>query len=168
MRRIHIVGRKNHGKTTLMVELIEEFARRGLRVGAMKHSAHAHELDRPGKDSYRHRHAGANPAAIVTRDTVCVFRRRDADEDVYARMAPLFADCDFVLVEGDFQQPGPKIEVWRASAGGECLAAEHDTVLAVVSDDRGDVPVPVWPRHDVPGIAANILGLLRIGGGASG
>jgi len=74
VRRIHIVGRKNHGKTTLMVDLIEEFTRRGLRVGSMKHSIHVHELDQPGKDSYRHRHAGADPSAVVTRDMVCVGR----------------------------------------------------------------------------------------------
>ena len=57
MNRIHIVGRKNHGKTTLIVEVLAEFHRRGIRVGAIKHSAHRRELDPPGKDSYRHREA---------------------------------------------------------------------------------------------------------------
>lgn len=142
-----------------MVELIEEFTRRGVRIGSIKYSAHVHEPDQPGKDSYRHRRAGANPAAFVTRDVVGVFLRRDAGTDIYAQVAPLFADCEFVLVEGDFQHPGLKIEVWRATIDGSCLAAEHAGMAAVVTDDQPKVAVPIWSRHDVPGVADRILAL---------
>ena len=65
--RIHVVGRRNHGKTTLLVELVEELCRRGLRVGTLKHSSHTHELDTPGKDSHRHRLAGLNAAVRASR-----------------------------------------------------------------------------------------------------
>jgi molybdopterin-guanine dinucleotide biosynthesis adapter protein len=157
MRLLHIVGRKNHGKTTLMLDLIEELSRRGLRVGSIKHSSHAHELDQPGKDSFRHRKAGANPAAIVTTEMFGVYRAREAGDDFYSRMEPLFADCDMVLVEGHLEHPGPKVEVWRESLGGNCLAAEIKEIIAVVSDDVPAGGTVVWPRCSVSLIANKIL-----------
>ncbi len=158
---VHIVGRKNHGKTTLVVDLVAEFCRRDVRVGTIKHSHHQHDLDTPGKDSYLHRHAGANPAAIVTADTLGVFLRREPRADFYAPLAPWFADCDLVLVEGDIEASGLKIEVWRAAAGAPCLASERPDIAAVVSDDALAVAVPVWPRSDVAGLADRILALAR-------
>jgi molybdopterin-guanine dinucleotide biosynthesis protein B len=157
MNRIHIVGRKNHGKTTLIVELLEEFRRRGVSVGSVKHSAHRHELDPPGKDSYRHRAAGANPAAIVSRNLVGVFVRRDEITDCYAVIGPLFSGCKLVLVEGDIDARAPKIEVWRACRGTPCLATERDDILAVVSDDSPPVSLPVWPRGDIAHLADRLL-----------
>lgn len=158
MNRIHIVGRKNHGKTTLVVELVREFRRRGIRVGTIKHSRHIHELDTPGKDSHRHRAAGGQPAAVITGDSVGVFLSRDG-RDEYERLEPLYADCQIVLVEGDIQAAGVKVEVWRAEKDSACLAAERADIMAVVSDDRPDVTVPVWPRSDVPRLADRIWDL---------
>ncbi len=157
---IHIVGRKNHGKTTLVVELVEELCGRGLRVGSIKHSRHIHELDTPGKDSYRHRQAGADPAAVLCQDSVGVFLHRKPGDDCYERLAPLFADCDLVLVEGDLDAGDASIEVWRAEVGTPCIAAERSEIMAVVTDDHPDVAAPRWPRRDVPGIADQILRLL--------
>ena len=156
---VQIVGRKNHGKTTLVVDLVTEFSRRDVRVGTIKHSRHRHDLDTPGKDSYRHRHAGANPAAIVTADALGVFLRREPGNDFYAQLAPWFADCDLVLVEGDIETPARKVEVWRAAVGTPCLAPEYSQIVAVVSDDVPAVAVPVWPRSDVAGLADRILAL---------
>lgn len=157
--RLHIVGRKNHGKTTLMVALVDELCRRGVRVGTIKHSRHVHELDTPGKDSHRHRAAGGQPAAIITHDSVGVFWTRDGCSE-YDRLAPLFADCDIVLVEGDIDAPGRKVEVWRDEVGGECLAKQRDDIVAVISDSSPDVQVPVWPRGSVPLIADRIRALM--------
>ena len=92
MRRIHIVGRRNHGKTALIVDLLGEFRRRGIQVGSIKHSAHRHELDPPGKDSYRHREAGANPAGIISCNLMAVFVPRSPSDDCYARLDPMFAE----------------------------------------------------------------------------
>lgn len=161
-RYVHIVGRKNHGKTTLVVDLVTEFCRRGVRVGTVKHSRHQHDLDTPGKDSHRHRHAGANPSAIVTADSIGIFLQRDAGADFYARLDPLFSECDLVLVEGDIETPGLKVEVWRASVGTYCLAPEHPDILAVVSDDAPEVAVPVWARRDIPTLADRLLSLLPV------
>jgi molybdopterin-guanine dinucleotide biosynthesis protein B len=161
MKLLHIVGRKNHGKTTLMLELIAELNRRGLRVGSIKHSSHAHDLDQPGKDSYRHRLAGANPAAIVTTEMIGVYRARNAKDDFYACLEPFYADCDLVLAEGHLEHPGPKIEMWRSSVGGSCLAVENSEIIAVVTDDLLRLDVPIWPRCDVARIAENILQFLN-------
>ena len=157
MKRVHIVGRKRHGKTTLVTELVREFARRGIRVGTVKHSSHVHELDVPGKDSYRQRMAGANPAVIVTRDLIGVYAPRDPQTALYDRLASLFSDCGLVLVEGHVDCPGPKIEVWRRAVSSSCLALERDDIAAVVTDDQLPVQVPVWPRSDIVQLANHLL-----------
>jgi molybdopterin-guanine dinucleotide biosynthesis protein MobB len=160
MKCIHIVGRKNHGKTTLLVELVEELVRRGLAVGVVKHSKHIHELDIPGKDSHRLRQAGGHPVAVASADLIGIFLPRRADEDFYRRLEPLFAECDIVLVEGHIDGDGPKIEVWRAAVGNTCLAHTRDDILAVVSDDRPEVSVPVWSRSDVRALAERVRSLV--------
>jgi len=159
-KRVHIVGRKKHGKTTLIVALIEELCRRNLRVGGIKHSLHDHDLDAPGKDSYRHRQAGAQPAAIVTPALLGVFLPLHSGQCPYDLLEPLYRQCDLLLVEGDIDAEGPKVEVWRQSAGGSCLASERNDILAVISDEVPEIAVPIWPRRNVPLIADEILRLI--------
>ena len=161
MRRIHIVGRKNHGKTTLVIDLIKEFCRRGIRVGSVKHSAHRHELDLPGKDSFRHREAGADPSAIISKGLIAIFAPRKADDDCYARLAPVFANCELVIVEGDIETAGPKIEVWRSDVGTPCLALERSDILAVVSDDQPAVKIPIWRRSNIGELCDRLVALIR-------
>jgi molybdopterin-guanine dinucleotide biosynthesis protein MobB len=156
MNRIHIVGRKNHGKTQLVVELVAEFNRRGLRVGTSKHTHHRHELDTPGKDSPRHRLAGAAAVGIVSESMSAVFlpvARDCSSEDGYTALEPLFAPCDLVLVEGGSQAQAPKIEVWRANLATSPMADQDPSMLAVVTDDLVDVRAPVLPRSDVRRLA---------------
>jgi molybdopterin-guanine dinucleotide biosynthesis protein MobB len=157
MNRIHIVGGKNHGKTRLVVELVEEFTRQGLRVGTVKHTHHRHELDTPGKDSHRHRTAGAAVVGILSQSMSAVFLPVEPDHDGvdrYDALAPLFAGCDIVLVEGDSQSPAPKVEVYRAIRQTPPLARADASILAVVTDDSPDVPMPILPRSDVPRLAS--------------
>lgn len=161
MNRIHIVGRKNHGKTTLIVELLHELRGRGVRVGSIKHSSHAHELDTPGKDSHRHRQAGAEPASIVTPESIGVFLPRPT-MSVYDLLEPLYTNCELVVVEGHIEAAGNKVEVWRAAMGTPCLATEHADILAVISDDQPPVSVPVWPRGDITRLGDHILALCQI------
>ena len=78
MKRLHIVGRKNSGKTTLIVDLVQLLTKNGCRVGTIKHTHHHHELDTPGKDSHRHREAGAELVGVVSRSMTAVFRPRPA------------------------------------------------------------------------------------------
>jgi molybdopterin-guanine dinucleotide biosynthesis adapter protein len=162
MKRIHILGRKNHGKTTLVVELVEHLTARGLRVGTIKHTHHSHELDTPGKDSHRHREAGASVVGILSRGMSAVFWAPEASAaagpaDRYEKFAPHFACCDLVIVEGDTQTTGIKVEVWREAVGSTPMAKDDATIAAVISDDDPQVNVPVWPRKKIAAIADEVL-----------
>lgn len=156
MKRLHIVGRKGHGKTLLIRELIPALMEQGLRVATFKHCGHVHDLDRPGKDSYLHRQAGAVAVAVATPDTVALFRPAAPDDTVYAEFGSWFRGADLVLVEGHVDGPGPKVEVWRARLGGPPLADGRHDIAGVVSDDPVDVPLPCWPRADVAVLARRV------------
>ncbi len=159
MNLIHIVGRKNNGKTRLIVELIQEMRRRGFRVGSIKHSGHTHELDKPGKDSYYHREAGGEPAAVITADQLAVYLPlRKGDEPIKV-LAPLFAGTDLVLVEGYIHGPGKKVEVWRKEIGSRPICHESNDIIAVVTDDAIDTTLPAWPRKDMNIVADGICRL---------
>lgn len=165
MRRIHIIGGKNHGKTTLIVELVAELTRRGLRVGTIKHTHHQHELDVPGKDSHRHRAAGAAVVGILTPSLNAAFWTPPAWPDRpgpigdarYDQFDAAFAACDLVVVEGDTQTSAPQLEVWRAERGTPPLAAGIPNVRAIISDDAPGGDWRVLPRKDVAGVADSIL-----------
>jgi molybdopterin-guanine dinucleotide biosynthesis protein B len=159
MNRLHVIGGKNHGKTRLVVELVQELLRRGLRVGTVKHTHHDHELDVPGKDSFLHRQAGAQVVGILTRSMSAVFcpmtppADRGEKGDRYAAMNPMFEACDIVLVEGDSETTAPKIEVWRSCLGTPPLALKDPAILAVVTDDAVEVGRPVLARSNVSALA---------------
>lgn len=167
MNRVHIIGGKNHGKTTLVAELVQELAAQGLRVGTIKHTHHHHELDAPGKDSHRHRESGAAVVGILSRSMNAVFWPPEVDgesqrDDRYDSFGPMFAPCDLVLVEGDSRTAAPKIEVWRSALDAPPLAADDASIAAVVTDDDRELrelglPVPVWSRSDVASVADAVL-----------
>jgi len=167
MKRLHIIGGKNHGKTTLIVELVRELARRGLAVGAIKHTHHHHELDVPGKDSYRHRTAGAAVVGILSPGMSAIFlptgRKEVADADRYAVFEPMFANCQLVLVEGDSQTTAPKIEVWRSEFGTPPLAQQDKSILAVVTDDSPPLGTRTMSRSNIVPLADWIIGELMAG-----
>lgn len=163
MRRLHVIGRKNCGKTTLIVELIQELSSRGLRVGSVKHTHHHHELDTPGKDSFRHREAGAAAVGILSPGMDAAFRPRsneDTEADRYAAFEALFADCDVILVEGDSSTTASRVEVWRQAAAERPISASDDSILAVITDDPVDLSTPVWPRKDIAALAVRVLELV--------
>lgn len=159
--RIHIVGRKNSGKTTLVCELVRELASRGIRVATVKHTHHQHELDTPGKDSHKHREAGAAAVGILSPHMTALFIPIDRDErrqQRYEEFEKLFANCDLILVEGDLQATAPRIEVWRGVVCEQPYAAIDPAILAVIADDVVvGIRCPVWPRKDVSSIANRIL-----------
>jgi molybdopterin-guanine dinucleotide biosynthesis protein MobB len=164
MKRLHIVGRKNSGKTTLVVDLVQEFARRGVIVGTIKHTHHRHELDVPGKDSYQHRTAGAAVVGILSPAMNAIFiptsEVRPAERDRYEMFAPMFAECQLVLVEGDSQTPAPKIEVWRNNSGAPPMAASDPLIAAIVTDDQVPFAYQVLSRSDVANLADWIISKL--------
>jgi molybdopterin-guanine dinucleotide biosynthesis protein MobB len=153
MKRLHVIGRKNSGKTTLVVDLVKEFSRRGINIGTIKHTHHRHELDVPGKDSYQHRAAGASVVGILSPTMNAIFMPTpDAsalNADRYDSFAPMFAQCQLVLVEGDSLTTAPKIEVWREDLGAQPLAAGDPAIQAVITDDKLSVAQEVLPRANI-------------------
>lgn len=148
MKRLHVIGRKNHGKTTLVSELTRQLTDRGQRIGTIKHTHHHHELDTPGKDSHQHRVAGAHCAGILSPQlNACFWSESDlVGDDRYAPFEPMFDRCDLVIVEGDTQTSAAKIEVWRACQNDSPLAAADADILALVTDDASELPLPQLPR----------------------
>ena len=160
-RRIHIVGRKNSGKTTLLCELVHDFTTRGLKVATVKHTHHHHELDAPGKDSHKHREAGAIAVGILSPKMTALFvpiDREQCGDSRYAGFERQFADCDIILVEGDLQTSAQRIEVWRSVSGEAPYAANDSAIFAVISDDAPPgIQCAVWRRGNVKDIADKIL-----------
>jgi molybdopterin-guanine dinucleotide biosynthesis protein MobB len=166
VKRVHIIGGKNHGKTTLVTDLVQELTARKMRVGTIKHTHHEHELDTPGKDSHRHREAGASMIGILSRQMNALFWSPEqfpaaTEQNRYEQFAPMYAQCDLVIVEGDTLTDGVKIEVWRAEHNTRPLAEQDPTIAAVVTDDPLSLNVPIWPRSNVPALADKILLLLN-------
>ena len=164
MKRIHVIGRKNSGKTTLITELIQALTQLGYRVGTIKHTHHQHELDAPGKDSHRHREAGAAVVGILSRSMNAVFWQPEpttVSDDRYEIFGSVFSNCQLTLVEGDTQTKATRIEVWRESLGSQPHAMTDPSITAVVShDDCPGLPMPIWPRADVAALAEKILALV--------
>ena len=161
MQAVHILGRKNSGKTTLIEALLAEYTDRGLRVATVKHTSHPHPVDTAGRDSSRLRAAGANPSVFVTSDAIAVFLSPRPGTDYSRTLDPMLATVDLVLIEGDIEGSGPKIEVWREETGTSALAGEREDIAAVITD--GELPphlsVPVWPRESVSLVADRVLTL---------
>lgn len=150
--RVHIVGRKNAGKTTLVCELVKELTLRGLKVATIKHTHHHHELDTPGKDSHKHRESGAAGVGILSSQMTAAFVpvARDEDEATrYARFNVMFNDCDMILVEGDLNTAAKKLEVWRDIVAEPPYAQTNDTISGVVSDCKLTVDAKVFSRSNL-------------------
>ena len=147
MQVFGIVGRKNSGKTHLVTRLVRLATQRGLRVSTVKHAHHSFDVDRPGKDSYLHRVAGAHEVLVASAGRWALLHElRDAPEPSLAELLPRLAPCDVVLVEGFKREVPLRLEVYRSCCGQPPLAFEDTGILAVATDDaatfvaRGDLP----------------------------
>ena len=161
MHVMGIVGWKNSGKTTLVVELVRILTGKGFKVATVKHAHHNFDIDQPGKDSYRHREAGATDVIVASGARWAqVHELRGAPEPELDDLLPkVSADIDIVLVEGFKRDPHAKIEVIPPDFDGELLTRTDPDVVAIASDagDLPDVSVPVLRRSDPQQVAAFIL-----------
>lgn len=164
MKVFGFAGYSGSGKTTLIEQLIPLFAAEGLRVSLIKHTHHGFDIDRPGKDSWRFREAGAGEVLLCgAQRWALMCELRGEPEPTLSQQLALLAPCDLVLVEGFKSAELPKIEVHRPAAGHPLLHAEFPNVVAVASDTALDVPLPVLDLNDPPAIARYIrqyLGLI--------
>ena len=165
MKVFGIAGYSGSGKTTLIEQLLPRFGAAGLSVSLIKHTHHNFDLDRPGKDSYRHRAAGAMEVMLVSdaRWVLMHESRGRPEPDLHEQLRRM-SPCDLVLVEGYKSTPIPKLEVHRPSAGRPLLCGEQPGIIAVACDVpmQLDLPLPVLDLNDHDAIAAFILRTLEL------
>jgi molybdopterin-guanine dinucleotide biosynthesis adapter protein len=151
-------GFSGSGKTTLIEQLIPRFVKAGLRVSLIKHAHHAFDIDKPGKDSFRHREAGASEV-LVTSDTrwVLMHELRGEPEHTLEEQIDRFSPCDLVLVEGFKRAAIPKLEVHRPSCGQPLLSATDANIVAIAADARVDTALPMLDLNNPDEIAQFII-----------
>lgn len=158
MRVYGVVGWKNAGKTGLMERLVADISGRGFTVSTVKHAHHSFEVDQAGRDSHRHRVAGASEVLLASRNRVALMRElRGAPEPPLAELLGQLAPVDLVLIEGYKREPHPKVEAHRAEPGNPLIAPEDATVRAVASDAPLTLDRPVFNLDDTVAIADFIL-----------
>ncbi len=129
-----IIGKKNCGKTTLIEKLIPELIALGLRVGTIKHHHGTISMDQPGKDTWRHKQAGAHAVVLSCPTGLGVIRDTPAEIPVPELVERYFSDVDLVLTEGYKKEALPKIEIFRSTVHAEPLTDLGDDLIATVSD----------------------------------
>jgi molybdopterin-guanine dinucleotide biosynthesis adapter protein len=158
MRLIGLAGWSGSGKTTLISKVIPVLAGRGLKVATVKHAHHQFDLDKPGKDSWLHRQAGASEVAVVSsRRWAVIHELRGEPEPSLADMLRKLVPVDLVIVEGFKRHAHPKLEIFRASVGKPLLYPNDDCIVAIAADaPLPQAALPVLMLDDVESIA-NVL-----------
>lgn len=162
-RAIGFIGYSNSGKTTLIEKLIPRFRSHGLSVSAIKNAHHGFDMDRPGKDSYRYREAGAGQVLIATTERWALLTETPQGHATLDELLDRLAPCDLVIVEG-FKSEGriPRIEVRRATVEDPPIYPDDPNVIAVAADFVLDCPLPVLDLNDADKIAAFIMQRLSL------
>ena len=152
---IGVAGFKNAGKTTLVEKLVAELTRRGRWVSTVKHAHHSFDIDHEGRDSFRHRKAGACEVAVVSRHRWAIIHEMGQEtepslDDILAKLAP----CDLVIVEGYKRDSHDKIEVRNLALDHPKLAGDDPTIVAIAATGLiAGAPVPVFSREDVTALS---------------
>ena len=163
MKIFGVTGWKNSGKTGLMERLISEFTTRGLTVSSIKHAHHSFDIDHPGRDSYRHRDAGARQVLLASRNRWALMHElRDEDEPSLGDLLKQLSPVDLVLIEGYKRDRHPKIEAHRKETGQPLIAPEDETIVAVASDTSVTIERPVLDLNDTAAIANFIAQYLEL------
>lgn len=148
---ICIVGRSQSGKTTLIEKLIPALKRRGYRVGTIKHSHHIFDFDKSGKDSWRHKDAGAETVIIASPGKIAMVK--NDHQGTLDGLQDFFGDLDLVITEGYKKERKPKIEVVRSARHAKALLKDDRHLVAVVTDVDLEMEVPVFGMEDVDQLA---------------
>ena len=148
---ISIVGKSGSGKTTLIEKLLPELKNRGYRIGTIKHAAHEVEFDKEGKDSWRHRRAGADSVLVVAPNMIALVKHT-ANQNL-DKLDRYFEDMDIILTEGFKSGDKPKIEIFRPEVHRELLCQDDAQLIAVVTNASINLGVPVFGLEDITGLA---------------
>jgi molybdopterin-guanine dinucleotide biosynthesis protein B len=160
MKVVGFAGYSGSGKTTLVERLIPALKLRGQRVSVVKHAHHKFDIDHPGKDTWRHREAGAFEVAVASDKRFALIREfeRPAQLSVHHLIAELYDGVDWVLVEGFKESNLLKIEVWRAAAAKPARYSDDDFIVAIATDSPQQLPEPtlrpVLDLNDADALAA--------------
>lgn len=152
-------GYSGVGKTTLVEQLIPLLIAKGIRVSVIKHAHHDFDIDKPGKDSHRHREAGAFEVLITAgKRWVLLHELRDEPEPSLSVQLSRLSPCDLVIVEGFKKSPIPKIEIWRKANLKPLMHPDDPNIIAVASDEQLDTgKLPLLALNDPPAIAEFIV-----------
>lgn len=144
MKVVGFAGYSGSGKTTLVERLIPVLRHRGLRVSVVKHAHHRFDIDHPGKDTFRHREAGAFEVIVASDNRLALMREFEVPRcpTVHHLIAELYEGVDWVLIEGFKDSDLLKIEVWRASSAKPARYMDDDFIAAIATDSPQDLPVP--------------------------
>ena len=159
MNVVGFAGYSGSGKTTLVEKLIPVLKLRGFRVSVVKHAHHRFDIDHPGKDTHRHREAGAFEVVVASKNRLALMREfeRPSELTVHQLIAELYEGVDWVLVEGFKHSDLLKIEVWRASSGQPTRYRDDDFVVAIATDSPAQLPEatlrPVLDLNDADAVA---------------
>jgi molybdopterin-guanine dinucleotide biosynthesis protein B len=145
-----MVGKSGVGKTTALELVLREIKHRGYRVGTVKHDTHGFEVDKPGKDSWRHSRAGSDAVVISGPRKMALIRQLDR-EMALDELVDLMGDLDLVITEGYKSGDKPKIEVTRRARGTELLC-QPDELIGIMTDHPVNMPVPQFALDDAVGI----------------
>ena len=164
MKVMGIVGWSGSGKTSLLIQVLPILKGRGLRVSTMKHAHHWFDVDTRGKDSFRHREAGASEVLVVTSSRwVLMHESREEPEPSIEALIERMTPVDLLLIEGFKTHSHPKLEIHRQSEGKPLLSLEDPGIVAVASDrPLPGLAVPVLDLNDPDAIAEFILGHLGL------
>jgi molybdopterin-guanine dinucleotide biosynthesis protein B len=149
---LSIIGKSDSGKTTLIEKLIPELRNMGIRVGTVKHDVHGFEMDHPGKDSWRHKQAGAEITLISSPERIGMVKDVDHDHRL-DELLPFFSGVDIVLTEGYKREGQPKIEIYRPEIHSRPLGTDDPMLIALVTDGSLELGVPRFSTDDIPGLA---------------
>ena len=150
---ISIVGKSDSGKTTLIEKLVPELTRRGYRVATVKHDVHGFEVDQEGKDSWRHKRAGAHTVVISSPNKVALIRDVEKDSTLEEIRGKWVQDVDLLISEGYKKDVQPKIEVFRKEKHKKLLCTKKDNLVAIVSNLKFKVGVPCFQLDDMKGLS---------------
>jgi molybdopterin-guanine dinucleotide biosynthesis protein B len=168
MRVIGLAGWSGAGKTTLLVQLVPELVRRGLSVSTMKHAHHGFDVDQPGKDSHRHREAGASEVLVASeRRWALMHENRAGPEPTAAELMRHMSQVDLLIVEGFKREGHDKLEIHRRETVKPLLYPEDPHIVAVLSDEPlPDCPLPVIDIDDIGAAADFIIAHCRLAAGS--
>ena len=164
MRIFGLAGWSGSGKTTLATRLLPALIRHGVSVSTLKHAHHDFDVDQEGKDSWRHRQAGAHEVMVASDRRWALMRElRGAPEPTMDEILRHMSPVDLVLVEGYKRGPHPKLEVYRAALGKTLLADEDETIVAIASDmPVPGVCLPFFDLDDIEAIASFVIAHCRL------